>query len=122
MAEAMALETLAMGTGYSGNLSFMTEDNSVLVPYDIVPVPPFTWPYPAGAPWAEARLDAAASLMRRAVTDEPWRTAKIAQATHDVIHVHNIERTAAFVHERLQSLHHDFNRAIDLTTSSNRPI
>jgi glycosyltransferase involved in cell wall biosynthesis len=104
MAEAMAVGTLAIATGYSGNLSFMTEANSALVPYDIAPVPAMTWPYPQGAPWAEPRTIEAAVLMKKAFIDPEWRAAKVAQASHDVRHIHNLARTASFVKERLDHI------------------
>ena len=40
LAEAMALGKPVIGTGYSGNLEFMNEGNSLLVDYRIVPVAP----------------------------------------------------------------------------------
>ena len=39
MAEAMMLGKPVIATGYSGNLEFMDEDNSVLVPYSKVRIP-----------------------------------------------------------------------------------
>jgi hypothetical protein len=38
MAEAMALGKTVVATGYSGNLQFMTPENSLLVDYDLVGV------------------------------------------------------------------------------------
>ena len=36
LGEAMALGRLAMGTGWSGNVDFMTAENSLLVPHDLI--------------------------------------------------------------------------------------
>jgi glycosyltransferase involved in cell wall biosynthesis len=66
MAEAMALGKPVIATGYSGNLEFMDEANSYLVPYDVVDVPASWWGHAPGATWAEPDVDAAARLMRRA--------------------------------------------------------
>jgi hypothetical protein len=65
MAEAMALEKPVIATGYSGNLDFMTPENSFLVDYSRVAVPAGCDPYPQGSPWADPDLDHAAELMRR---------------------------------------------------------
>ena len=64
MAEAMALGKPVIATGYSGNLHFMTPDNSYLVDYSRVAVPSGCDPYPAGAKWAEPDAEQAAELMR----------------------------------------------------------
>ncbi len=53
MAEAMALGKPVIATGYSGNLHFMTPENSYLVDYVRVNVPTGCEPYPTTACWAE---------------------------------------------------------------------
>ena len=70
IAEAMAAGTPAIATGWSGNMEFMTPENSVLVPFDLVEVGAGADPYPAGAVWAEPRAVAATAAMRR-MFDEP---------------------------------------------------
>jgi glycosyltransferase involved in cell wall biosynthesis len=77
MAEAMLLGKPTIATGYSGNLDFMTPDNSFLVtcaPTAIVDDMP---PYPKGATWAEPSVEHAASLMRR-VYDRPEEAGGVA--------------------------------------------
>lgn len=44
LAEAMYLGRAVISTGYSGNLEFMNENNSLLVAYGLVPVPPGNYP------------------------------------------------------------------------------
>ncbi|GIG29921.1 glycosyltransferase [Cellulomonas marina] len=70
MAEAMAWGRPVVATGYSGNLQFMTEENSWLVPCSPGTIPAGAAPYPAGGRWAEPDLDAAAAALR-AVLDDP---------------------------------------------------
>ena len=72
LAEAMALGKPVIGTGYSGNLDFMTAVNSYLVDYELVAVGEGAAPYPAGAQWAEPDVEHAAQLMRE-VFDDPAR-------------------------------------------------
>ena len=64
LAEAMALGKPVIATGYSGNLHFMTPDNSYLVDYTLSAVPPACGPYPTTARWAAPDLGHAARLLR----------------------------------------------------------
>jgi len=70
IAMAMAAGTPAIATGWSGNMEFMTPDESLLVPCSLVAVGPDAAPYAEDAPWADPDLDAAAEAMRR-VVDTP---------------------------------------------------
>ena len=64
MAEAMGLGKPVIATGYSGNLEFMNDGNSLLVPYRLVEVNGDAGPYPSGQLWAAPDVDRAAELMR----------------------------------------------------------
>ena len=64
MAEAMYFGKPVIATAYSGNLDFMTEGNSYLVPFKMTEIGPDAEPYPADKQWAEPDLDAAAAVMR----------------------------------------------------------
>jgi glycosyltransferase involved in cell wall biosynthesis len=63
MAEAMSYGKPVIATGYSGNLEFMDERVSHLVPYELVPVPEDWWAHATGAHWAEPDVDAATTAM-----------------------------------------------------------
>jgi glycosyltransferase involved in cell wall biosynthesis len=69
IAEAMAQETPVIATGYSGNMSFMTEENSYLVPYKIGKVGADAGGYDPEAIWAEPDLETASKLMMRVMND-----------------------------------------------------
>ena len=62
LAEAMVLGKPVIATAYSGNLDFMTPQNSYLVECETVPVGRGADPYPADAEWAQPDLDHAAAL------------------------------------------------------------
>ena len=47
----MALGKPAVATAYSGNLEFMNDGNSYLVPGELVPIPAGLEPYTAGGCW-----------------------------------------------------------------------
>jgi glycosyltransferase involved in cell wall biosynthesis len=68
MAEAMLLGKPTIATGYSGNLDFMTPENSYLVDYERVTIAEDVPPYPKGLVWAEPSVGHAAELMRRVVS------------------------------------------------------
>jgi hypothetical protein len=72
LAESMYLGRLALGTGWSGNVDFMNEENSLMVPYELKPVPTGEYPFGDGQVWAEPDLSAAAALVGRAMTDSVW--------------------------------------------------
>lgn len=69
LAECMAMGKPVIGTGWSGNLDFMTSGNSCLVEYTLVPVEPGEYPHVDGARWADADIGHAADFMKRIVDD-----------------------------------------------------
>jgi glycosyltransferase involved in cell wall biosynthesis len=70
IAEAMALGKPVIATGYSGNLEFMTAENSYVVPARRCEVGPEREPYPADSHWSEPDAEAAARLLRH-VYEQP---------------------------------------------------
>jgi glycosyltransferase involved in cell wall biosynthesis/2-polyprenyl-3-methyl-5-hydroxy-6-metoxy-1,4-benzoquinol methylase len=104
MAEAMGLEKPVIATGYSGNLDFMTAENSYLVDYSKGQVPAGCDPYPAGGVWAEPDLDHAAAMMRRVYEKRDEAARKARQAQHDIVTKHTRQATAAAVTNRLNEI------------------
>jgi glycosyltransferase involved in cell wall biosynthesis len=82
LAEAMALGTPLIATGYSGNTDFAGPRNSWVVDYSLTRVGPDSEIYPAHGTWAEPDIDHAAELMRQVWSDrgEAERRARRAQA------------------------------------------
>ncbi len=105
LADAMSLGVPVVATGYSGNLDFMTEDNSLLVDYSLVAVGPGNAPYPADAHWAEPRLDHAAGHIRRLAEDRSFRDSLGATARFSVHQTHSLDRAARMVAQRLEGAH-----------------
>jgi hypothetical protein len=71
---AMLSGRVAVATGWSANLDFMTPDNSILLPYKLVPVDDVDKRYVIeGAYWAEVDEDAAADALRRLYVDRAYR-------------------------------------------------
>jgi hypothetical protein len=65
LAESMALGKPVIGTGWSGNLDFMSVANSALVDYRLEPLLKTVGLYQAGQLWATPSVEAAAAWMRR---------------------------------------------------------
>ncbi len=84
IAEAMALGKPVIATGYSGNLDFMTSENSFLVDHTIVPVETEGPNYRCGGRWAEPSEEHAAALMREVWRDAATAAAKGSKARADV--------------------------------------
>jgi glycosyltransferase involved in cell wall biosynthesis len=104
LAEAMAIGKPVIGTGYSGNVDFMTAENSYLVEYEITRVGPDCEIYPADGEWADPSIEHAAELMRR-VWSEPEEAARIGgQAARDVAEQLSPEATGAAMRRRLEEL------------------
>ena len=72
MAEAMLMGKPVVATGYSGNLDFMDDSNSLLVPYELVTLGREIPPYKAYFEWAEPSTEHAAQWMRRLFDDPQW--------------------------------------------------
>ncbi|WP_374577401.1 glycosyltransferase family 4 protein [Phenylobacterium sp.] len=78
MAEAMALGTPMIGTGWSGNLDFMDETCAMVVPARLVPVEDPQGIY-RGQMWADPDIDAAAEALRR-IRTEPGLAQRLSEA------------------------------------------
>ncbi len=104
MAEAMALGKPVIATGYSGNLDFMNEQNSLLVPYKKVAVRTTVHIYRKGCSWAEPSVDDAAAMMRW-VVDNPATAAQIAErGRRDVQQILSLEAAGRRMASRLAEL------------------
>ena len=101
MAEAMARSRPVVATAYSGNLDFMDESNSLLVPHELVPVTPGSGPYPASTVWADPDIDAAAAHLRWIVAHPDEAAALGERAARSVRESGSIQSTAEFVRTRV---------------------
>jgi glycosyltransferase involved in cell wall biosynthesis len=103
-AEAMWLAKPVIATGYSGNLDFMTPENSLLVDYRLVPVGAGADPYPADARWADPDVGHAASLMRR-LFDDPEHARRVGATAADAIRrTHSPSAAGQIMRRRLDAI------------------
>jgi glycosyltransferase involved in cell wall biosynthesis len=99
MAEAMYYGVPVIASGYSGNLEYMTEVNSLLVPCREVFVKNAEGPFQHGSVWGEPDVDAAAAFMREVVERPDEALARGERGRQSVIE----KLSAATVAETLRS-------------------
>lgn len=107
--EAMGLGVPVIATGYSGNVDFMNEENSLLVPYELIAVDPSVGVYPPTTVWADADVTVAAQYMRR-IVDEPEFAAEVGRAGYlSIRDSDTLGQAATFVATRVNFLmkHHE---------------
>jgi glycosyltransferase involved in cell wall biosynthesis len=109
MAEAMLLGKPTIATGYSGNMDFMTEANSLLVDYRIVELGKVYPPYTADQHWAEPSVDHAASLMRRLYDDRAFAAELGATGAADLRDRLNYAVTGKRIADRLAEIERTMN-------------
>lgn len=104
LAECMSLGKPVIATGWSGNLEFMSGENSLLVDARLIPVPSCEYPFAEGQQWADPDVSHAAALMRQMADDPAAAAALGAIAARHVERVLAPERTAAALIERLHQI------------------
>ena len=82
--EAMALGKLAIATGYSGNMTYMTQQNSVPLPYTLTEPRKTAWQFKpsfagVGAAWADVDMPAAVASLQMTY-DNPAKRKQLAAA------------------------------------------
>jgi glycosyltransferase involved in cell wall biosynthesis len=104
IADAMALAKPCIATGYSGNLEFMSDSTSYLVPHTLAPVRSDTEVYGGEGWWAEPDVGAAAELLRR-VYSRPQEARKTGEAGRGaVLRHHSLDHATRFVRRRFKAI------------------
>ena len=104
LAEAMGLGRPVIGTGWSGNMEFMNQQNSVCVKYELKKLGKRYGPYDAKQYWAEPDLLDAAEWMVR-LREEPQLAAQLAeQGRQDVERLLSPRAIGDRIKEHLTSL------------------
>ena len=101
LAEAMAQARPVIATGYSGNLTFMTEANSYLCGYHLVPVGDEAGFYSGSGRWADPDVEEAARLMRHVFEHREEAAARGALALKDVRRYHSLQARAGLLRRQL---------------------
>jgi glycosyltransferase involved in cell wall biosynthesis len=104
LAEAMSLGKPVIATGYSGNLDFMTEHNSLLVKYRMAPLTSNHGAYVKGWLSAQPSEEHAAALMRKVYEHKTWAQALGERASLDVRALLSLEAAGQRMTARLDEL------------------
>src|SRR5215204_4266127 len=102
LAEAMYLGKPVIATGYSGNMEFMTPQNSYPIDCTLRPVGENSGPYPANGEWAEPDVGHAANLMRRVFEDQQEAGERGLRAAEDLRRNHSAEAAGKAMAERIR--------------------
>lgn len=102
--EAMALGKPVIATNYSGNVDFMTAENSYPIDYRLIALTRDHGPYMRGAVWADPNLDQMAAAIRQVVERPDEAHARGAQARADVERDWSPAATARAVRARLEAI------------------
>jgi glycosyltransferase involved in cell wall biosynthesis len=109
-AEAMLLGKPTIATRYSGNLDFMTEENSYLVDSTRIALEENIDPYPKGAVWAEPSIAHAAEVLRRVFEDRDEAHAKGERAKRDLQTNLSLRASGQRMRERLEQIRREHLR------------
>lgn len=104
MSEAMLLGKPVIATAYSGNMDFMTDDTSLLVPWIYTEVGDDAESYPADALWAEPDLTVASSMMQNLFQDRRFGMALGDRAKRNLQTRFSPEVTGARMRNRLENI------------------
>ena len=102
MAEAMYLGKPTIATGYSGNLDFMSEENSLLIPYRMTEIGPNALPYDPAGMWAEPDVVAASVAMRRVFDDADFARKLGEEGAKSIRRTHSTHQASAVLDSILE--------------------
>lgn len=102
MAEAMYMGKPTIATGYSGNLEFMNETNSILLPYKLVEIGQNDYPNAEGGQWAEPSIEVAALKMREVMFNKSLREGIGKNAILTIKNKFSYELVGAFLNKSLR--------------------
>src|SRR5919112_3353424 len=102
LAEAMYLGKPVIATGYSGNMEFMTPQNSYPVDYTLKPIGDDAGPYPATGEWAEPDVGNAARLMRHVFENQGEASERGLRAAEDLRQNHSAEAAGRAMADRIR--------------------
>jgi glycosyltransferase involved in cell wall biosynthesis/SAM-dependent methyltransferase len=102
LAEAMYLGKPVIATGYSGNMDFMTPQNSYPVDYELRTVGDDAGPYPPTGEWAEPDVGHASALMRHVFEHRDEAQERGRRAAEDLRRDHSPEVAGKAMAERLR--------------------
>ena len=104
LAESMFFSKPVVATGYSGNLDFMNNRNSCIVPYKLIKLKKNAYPFWENQFWAEPSIKDAANFMKKLASDKLFRIkiSKLGELT--IKENHSAQKVSKLVKLRLKSI------------------
>jgi hypothetical protein len=118
LAESMRQGKPVIATAWSGNMEFMTPENSCLVNYQLVPVGVGEYIHHAGQRWANPDIAHAATFMRRLADDREFAARIGAQAAMDIRSKLSPGHAAELIIQRVKALSVSANKSNTTASSS----
>lgn len=110
LAEAMTLGKPVIGTNYSGNLDFMTPDNSYLCNYEFVSIGPGNYPYPENGIWSDVDITHAAEQMLKVFNNPHEAKLKALSGKALIEHTHSCKNVGRKLKQRLDLIQNPTKR------------
>ena len=108
-AESMSLGKPVIMTNWSGNIDYMTSENSVGIKYKLVELDQNYGPYEAGQHWAEPDIDQAADWMKKLSAD-PDRSQRIGRFGQRTINTeYSPEAIGKIIRARLEGIREQYS-------------
>lgn len=104
ISEAMCLGKPVIATGYSGNMDFMTKNNSIPISWEYTSVGPNAEPYQADGQWAEPNINEASHAMRYLYSNQAMAKKLGNQAKKDMEEKFSLETCGHRMVEHLNTL------------------
>lgn len=118
MAQSMFLGKPVIATAYSGNMEFMTGENSFPVRYRLVELENDYGPYVKGNIWAEPDMEHAAELMRLVFDRRDLAAARAEIAARDIRERLNPETIGAMLKKRVREIEAAYEKAHSTTADN----
>ena len=103
-AEAMSFGKPVIMTRWSGNVDFMTADNSCGVDYKLIPVNEWAGPYMPGQIWADPDINHAAFYMQKLFNDNNYYKQISAQAKKTIQDNFSPHAIGRLIKERMRAI------------------
>jgi glycosyltransferase involved in cell wall biosynthesis len=104
LAEEMMFGKPVIATAYSGNVDFMSDEDSFLIPYKLIAIEQTHGPYKAGYHWAQPDLNYASDVMRYVEAHREAAAEKGLKAQAKIREILHPATIAASVRDRLEEL------------------
>lgn len=104
LAEAMLMSKPVIATGYSGNLDFMSSDNSLLVGYELTEIKEDRPIYTRGNVWAEPSIEQAAAFMRQVYEHPDEAQARAQRVQPEMRRLLSLESAGQRMRSRLEEI------------------